>query len=329
MSSIPNPSNGTDLSTAADREAVAAGWAARIDRGPLSQNEQDEMDAWAAGDPRRVGALARAMAVSAYLDRAAALGPDYVPAEAVPPPPRVSRRMWLGGAGAALAASLVAVAGYSYFNRPEMLSIGKGGVRRAVLADGSAVTLNGDSQVAVRLEPAKRDLKLLAGEAIFDVAKDASRPFTVAAGDVQVRAIGTSFVVRLLDADRVLVRVREGVVGVAAAGGTALRLGACEQVILRRGHPPERATLSPADLKRSELWKDGLLDLTGLTLGEAAAEFGRYSNRPIQLGDEETARRKVAGLYSTNDPAAFARDAALSLDLRVSETPDTIRLSRK
>jgi transmembrane sensor len=49
-------------------DETAAGWAARLDRGDLSPEEQQALDRWTAGDPRRLGALARAMAVLASFD---------------------------------------------------------------------------------------------------------------------------------------------------------------------------------------------------------------------------------------------------------------------
>ena len=52
------------------------------------------------------------------------------------------------------------------------------------------------------------------GEALFDVAKNKARPFVVAAGDTNVRVVGTSFSVRHLEASPVQVLVREGVVEV-------------------------------------------------------------------------------------------------------------------
>jgi len=67
----------------ADRESsarindAAALWAARIDAGALSAEEELELDAWLAADVRRRGAFARARAISIHMARAKALGPDF------------------------------------------------------------------------------------------------------------------------------------------------------------------------------------------------------------------------------------------------------------
>jgi transmembrane sensor len=55
--------------TAADIDAAAARWTARIDRGPLLPEEERDLQAWLGGDVRRFGALARAQALYARMGR--------------------------------------------------------------------------------------------------------------------------------------------------------------------------------------------------------------------------------------------------------------------
>ena len=55
-------------------DAQAAEWAARVDNGPLSAEEQGVLELWLAGDTRRLGAYAKARAVFAHVQRARALG---------------------------------------------------------------------------------------------------------------------------------------------------------------------------------------------------------------------------------------------------------------
>src|SRR5690606_7060357 len=87
---------------------IAAEWAARLDREPLSPEDRAQLEAWLAQDIRHQGAFARARAVFASFDKARALGADYDPqafADA-PPAPRPSRRaIW------AAAAAVVALGG--------------------------------------------------------------------------------------------------------------------------------------------------------------------------------------------------------------------------
>src|SRR5262249_36488345 len=75
-----------------------------------------------------------------------------------------------------------------------------GEIRRVPLSDGSAVTVNSSTDLKVRMEKRSRQIELERGEAWFEVAKDAKRPFVVIAGRVKARAIGTAFSVRRREA---------------------------------------------------------------------------------------------------------------------------------
>ena len=87
---------------------------------------------------------------------------------------------------------------------------------RTALADGSLVELNTATRVAVDLTPEERDIHLRKGEAVFEVAKDPSRPFVVKTPLADVRAIGTVFAVRTENG--LEVAVSEGVVSVERDG---------------------------------------------------------------------------------------------------------------
>jgi transmembrane sensor len=209
----------------------AARWAVRADAGELTAAEQDELEAWTNADPRHAGAFARAMAANAYFDRVAALKPQDIQQAAkttetqvVGDRSAITRRAWLGGGLTAMAATIIAAIGVSRWNTGERIAAPLGSVRRAALADGSAVTLNTNAEITVALEQSVRRVHLLAGEVNFDVAKDRNRPFLVDAGPVQVQVVGTSFLVRRTDDDTVAVTVREGIVEVHRDGKAPVRL---------------------------------------------------------------------------------------------------------
>src|SRR4051794_13078720 len=98
----------TPRESSEDIDNAAAEWAARLDGPPLSPDEKQKLEAWTAADPRRQGALARAMAILTHFDRAKALGPQFDPrAHRVQTrAPLFGRREFL--AGGALAAGLAA-----------------------------------------------------------------------------------------------------------------------------------------------------------------------------------------------------------------------------
>lgn len=87
--------------------------------------------------------------------------------------------------------------------------------RREVLPDGSVVEFNDGAEIGANFSEGFRRIRLLRGEAHFQVAKDVTRPFIVTAQGVEVRAVGTAFSVQL-GASAVEVLVTEGRVAVDA-----------------------------------------------------------------------------------------------------------------
>ncbi len=314
--------------SSADIDAAAAAWAARVDRGPLSDEDQAALEAWAAQDPRRAGAYAKALAVNAHLDRAAGLGADFTPS-AHPVARAADRRRLLATGGLLAAASIIGAIGYGALGLRGRVSTAKGDIRRAPLADGSAVTLNTDTAIRTAFDDKMRRVDLLRGEALFDVAKDPARPFVVVAGDVRVRAVGTSFTVRTHADGQVGVIVREGVVEVwRGSGGKPIRMAAEHAVLVANAGALAPTPVGAAAVDRAMAWRQGQIDLDGLTLGQAADEFARYSDRRILIDDPAIARLKMTGLFSASDPEGFAKAAALSLGLRATTESDGVRLSR-
>lgn len=334
---LPEP---TRLETASEIEAAAAEWAARIDGRPLDPAEEAAFNAWIAGDSRRAGAYARALAVNAFFDRAAALGPEFAPEDFESPTPTptpaslaegvtrgVGRRTAMLGGGAALAASVAGILGYHLIDRPDAIVTVKGDVRRVTLAEGSAITLNTDSRVEPRIEGQLRRAELVRGEALFDISPDRARPFVVHAGSVAIRVLGTRFTVRRFDDGSVALTVLEGLVEVTTDdGGQRQQLAGGQRSHILPGNAIRTERLPHEVLERSVGWRNGMIDLNGMTLEQAATEYARYSSQRIEIADPATGGLKVTGVYSTSDPIGFARAAALSLGLRAEATDNGVRL---
>jgi transmembrane sensor len=97
-----------------------------------------------------------------------------------------------------------------------------GVAKRVILPDGSIVQMSPESRIRFRkdVQVPSREL-FLEGEAYFDVAHDAERPFFVYAGDVVTKVLGTSFIVRARGADeKVTVAVKTGKVTVYLRNAT-------------------------------------------------------------------------------------------------------------
>ena len=327
-------------------DAVAADWAARVDGAALSPVEQADLDRWLAADSRRFGAYAKARAVVAHARRARALGPDFDPeqfaatvaasAMAQAPLPRdvPSRRRFLALGGAA-AAGVALTAGLIFSNRGIRYTTDLGEVRAVPLADGSTVTLNTNSRIAVNFTDERRSVRLLSGEALFDVAKDRARPFVVEAGDTEVRAVGTSFTVSRLGQRPTAVLVREGVVEVSRLGAKAttdaplIRLEANSRAIAAmETSAVTTSAVPPTQIVRELAWREGMLSFEDMRLDQAAAEFARYSDTRIVITDPAIAAQTVTGLFAARNPTGFAETVATVLDLRTQAGPGVVELHR-
>ncbi len=315
-------------------EDGAVRWAIRRDGGPLSPAEQSEFEAWLAADERREGALLRAEAALAYLDRARALGDggegtDGLESDIGDPDTgaRFSRRLFLGGgvvagaAAAGLGALLLLPAG------AETVATGLGEVRRMPLADGSVATINTASRIAVSMEAGQRLIRLDEGEAWFQVAHDRTRPFLVDAGRARIRAVGTAFSVRR-HAAGVDILVTEGVVEIWAEGRPAQRVRAG---VGARAFVPEAAAAidvaqSPDAVERALAWRNGELALSGETLAYAVSELNRYNQRKIVIDDARLEREPIVGYFRTNQPENFARTIAPLIGARLEIADGALRL---
>ncbi len=310
---------------------IAAAWVAREDRAPLTATEAESRDAWLQASVRHFGAYARAHAVLARTGRARALSSGAAPA-APAPRPRFgrSRRMLRWAAGMAAVLSLLAIGVQRQNDDAEYYATRKGEILRVPLQDGSAITLDSDSQVRVRYTDARRNITLLQGEALFDVAKNPGRPFVVRAQETDVTAVGTSFAVSLNErrSGGVEVLVREGVVDVADTQGAVApaRLLANYRALANRSHGIRIEAVPSEDLAQQLAWREGMLSFNGDTLSVAAAQFLRYSDTRIVIDDPVVGSRRIVGLYSASDPLGFARSVALSLGLVVEQQGKVVRL---
>jgi transmembrane sensor len=294
-------------------EAQAARWLARREGRPHTPEVDREFEAWCAADSRHLGAYVRLEAVSARLDRAGALS-----GLSVRKPARLAPRVWIPVAAAA-ALALAAWPTMQLMRAPvetRSFATEVGEQRRAPLADGSLVEFNTATRASVTLRRHEREVRLVAGEALFEVAKDKHRPFIVKTTLGDVRAVGTVFSVRL-DGD-LEVAVSEGVVEVEREGRVVARVSAGETFAMRSGGEAVRKGGQSEKIAREMAWREGKVAFSGETLAEAAAELNRYNRVKIQINDPDVAQMRFGGLFRATDPEGFtaALEKALPVDAR-------------
>lgn len=207
-----------------------------------------------------------------------------------------------------------------------------GALETVRLTDGSQATLSSDSRIDVALSRRERRIELRNGEALFEAAKDASRPFVVIAGDRRVVAVGTRFSVRR-DRDVLRVVVAEGTVRLETrqpdgrpgpdtllpAGSLALASAA--GIAVRRD--------APAAAARALEWREGYLRFEDTPLREAAEEFNRFNARKLLMGDADVAALRMGGQFRWSNLDGFVRLLQQGFGVRVEERGDFIVLHRR
>jgi transmembrane sensor len=196
--------------------------------------------------------------------------------------------------------------------------------RSLTLNDGSFVSVGPRTELRDRFGEQQRLLSLAHGEALFQVAKDPSRPFIVEAGPAVVRATGTRFAVARSERD-VTVTVEEGTVLVSNSAGRAgaVSLTAAEQITISGAWPP---AVQRVDAERALAWSNRQLVFEDDTVAAAAEQFNRR-NRVQIVVDPAFAAKEVRGRFQADDPASFADVIAASKKgIAVRQSDDVIRL---
>lgn len=209
-----------------------------------------------------------------------------------------------------------------------------GEYERRMLSDGSAVELNTNTEIRLRVTEHQREIELVRGEANFKVAHDATRPFIVRAGDTLIRATGTEFTVRMHDTQRVGILVTDGTVIVShdPLNDHMPRLSS------NRGQPARRAKavaageiatddrgqiaaeqIRPSDIEARQSWRHGLLIFRDQPLREVVAELNRYNGSQLIVADS-LADQRVGGQFRTTDPDVFLRRLATIKEIRMTRS---------
>jgi transmembrane sensor len=176
-----------------------------------------------------------------------------------------------------------------------------GTVEQVRLADGSIVQIGPDSAIAVEYGDAGRTVRLLSGQALFDVRHDPAHPFRVKAGDVTTTVLGTRFDVRMLGGTT-SIAVAQGHVQVADAAGGATAthdLLAGDWVRIGSDHAAETGNLMP-DLVGG--WQKGEALAENRTIGSVIDEIRPWFAGRIFVSDPALAARRVTGIYDVKDP---------------------------
>lgn len=280
-----------------DRRLHEAGvWLQQLKDNSLTDARLTQWIEWCESDPRNLQAFEQLQS----LWQAAAKYPpseqfvEHLMRSDAPAvrPRRFNAPRWAMAASVVLAVTAAGYWSFALRNSAAQVLAEDGEVRtptaqnqHATLPDGSKVDLGARSALEVDFTAARRQLQLRDGQAFFQVKHDATRPFVVGAGGVQIVAIGTAFDVRR-SSEQVAVTVQEGAVEVTEDGGALkMRAPAGYQLIFEKRTGKMRQSL--VDPAVALAWRLGRLEFTGDPLEVVIASVNRYSQRPVRLADPQ------------------------------------------
>jgi transmembrane sensor len=318
-----NGTSAKDLAAMTPHEA-AAYWFVRRDTGHFTDEERAQLEAWLAASDAHARAYRQAASMWSTFDTSmhgSELRAFRVSALTAAPAVRVWPRA-LASAAAFLAIAAIGIVAWQSTGERHTPALAASTASSkyvtahnqrstVTLPDGSLVSLNLDTVLDTDYSAGERLVRLTRGQAFFEVARDAQRPFIVVAADRRIRALGTKFDVRL-EANRVEVVLMEGSVKVDPGElamlsklvnrSASVELAPDQRFVARIGQLP---VVTPTKAANATSWRDGWLVFEDSSLGDAIDELNRYSDTPIVGADDAVRRLRLSGVFRIGQPDRF------------------------
>lgn len=308
----------------------AARWHARMLAEDCSDEDRRRLEEWRKRSPFHEEAYRRAAGTLSLVEKASKDARFRLLAERAYAESRDDARnwrkrpLWAGAMAAGLAALAVMVMHVTNPSLKSQAVVYEAGQEHSTitLEDGSRVDLDVGTSIAVRMSARARQIDLLSGRALFDVAHDSTRPFSVDAHGSRTTALGTRFQVAR-EGDRVRVVLEEGAVAVEQLREKAIswsdRLSPGEQIVI--DSTGERSK-NRVDTLVATSWAQNRHIFRDTRLEEAIAEINRYSATKVRIGDPQVADLKVAGTFIVGDGEQIMGALASVLPVRMVRAGD-------
>jgi transmembrane sensor len=278
-------------------------------------------------------------------------GPTVRPVIRQPQPASPGRRAWMIGLGrffpqAATAMAVVAMVsggwmGWDHWRSQPTFAKNyatERGQRLDIqLPDGSTLQLDAATQAEVRLYHARREVRLLEGQALFAVHANPQQPFDVLAGAVRVTVVGTRFSVRHtragLDAGKTVMAVESGRVRVARAASPSMQAddaaGRVELTADQSVTADETGRLQPVvSIPPGSVasWRNGRISFNDTPLAEALAELERYGDTGLVVRDPAVGALRLGGSFNVRESSAFAQALPSLLPVRLERRNGVVEI---
>lgn len=342
-----------NLDVVANAKLDAAGWLAKLDRGNLSDDERLAFTRWLAEDEQHMETIRQVASMWYGMNYALSkLSVEDIKTQHRGSPFKTRAVAFLNRlfsmpslaitvavsfcVGVILAYTITAKSpepAVAYFST----SIGE--TRKLAFPDGSQAHLNTGSAIELSFSSRERAVRMLKGEAVFDVAHEGERPFVVYTAGGVIRAVGTRFIVKMTD-DDVVVTVTEGKVELAERGYTAdervlssdsggaqprsILIAEGQSSRLADSKPQPVHSVTESELTRKLSWTQGKLIFKNRELSYVINEVSRYTPVTISIVDEQLKRKKITGILPIGDIETMLEGIELSLGIKADRVSDKL-----
>jgi len=234
----------------------------------------------------------------------------------------------VAGVLSAIAISIASLYSYQYLQSQPVMQLATqatfGEVESKRLEDGTVLTMNTGTDIEVTYYRDRRLVKLKRGEAIFNVARDESRPFIIDSGHARVSVLGTRFAVNRMQklirisVDHGLVKVEKQNAKGEASAPLMLHKGEVAEVRL------EQASPTRLDRQASDAFtfEKGVITFDKASIDEIAETLTRYRKTPVIAQAYLADNRQITAVINANSIETFLRRLPDMAPVKVTTTPD-------
>jgi ferric-dicitrate binding protein FerR (iron transport regulator) len=233
-----------------------------------------------------------------------------------------------------------------------IISTKNGSKSKIELPDGTQVWLNVGSRIKYDENYGKENRELtLTGEAYFDVARDASKPFILHTGKMDVKVLGTVFNVKAYPGDATTeAALIKGSIEVSFPGRPQEKMIlkpsdkisivnketniAEDTVRLRRANSKERPAIVVSSVQYEPVssaiietsWVNNKLIFRRKTFEELARDIERWFNVTVEIQDSSILSKKFTGTFSNESitDALYALSLSYPFHYRVDRNTNTV-----
>ena len=252
-----------------------------------------------------------------------------------------SRTAWIAGIAAALVLATVSAIAVMPVSHPEPIryATSVGEQRSFDLADGSVMTLNTDTEAEISFTGSQRYVRLVHGQALFEVEKG-KRRFIVEASRSQTTALGTVFDI-YAKAGSVEVTLIEGSVGVVPVpaepklwdwfrpasldGATGRTLVPGERLVIGEDGVESVSAIDPSE---AGLWRSGTVWLDDMSLADVVTEVNRYARMKVRIDDPGLGAERLSGSFHVGEEEGFVGSLVMMFSLEAERVGNEVVLSR-